>query len=94
MTTKVTHQASGASQPQALVTNFDIDELRAEIERLRVHEAQLEHDRDALSKLFAEADVERARLRAAAQALVDCPLLKDACDHVQELADALGHDKK
>jgi hypothetical protein len=40
MTTKVTHQASGASRPQAMVTNFDIDKLRAEIERLTLADRQ------------------------------------------------------
>ena len=44
--------------------------LEAEIERLREHEAQLEHDRDALSKLFADADVARSRLRAALEGVI------------------------
>jgi len=44
--------------------------LEAEIERLREHEAQLEHDRDALSKLFADADVARSRLRTALEGVI------------------------
>jgi hypothetical protein len=49
-------------------------------------------DAVALLDEVDELRAENERLRAAAQAVVDCSLLENACEHVRALRQALGRD--
>ena len=61
----------------------DIDALRAENETLRAQ----------VMETARECGIQKSeneRLRPAAQAVVACPLLDNACEHIRALAVALG----
>ena len=65
--------------------------LAAENERLRAQVAAFEDD---WQKRHLGVIEDNDRLRAAAQAVIDCPLLKDSCDEWRALRDALASDKE
>jgi hypothetical protein len=57
---------------------------------------QVEEHEKSLSYAYqyrAEQDTEIERLRAAAQAVIDQPLLMDSCDEWRALREALARDK-
>src|SRR5262252_11111512 len=64
-------------------------DLATENERLRAQVAAFEDD---WQKRHLGVIEDNDRLRAAAQAVIDCPLLKDSCDEWRALRDAIASE--